>query len=358
MGKAIIYLVLVALTAFSVPQPVSAQEASSVDVPALVDNPPTRYVVVKGDTLWGISARFLRDPWRWPDLWGINRDQIRNPHWIYPGDVLVLDLSGSTPRLRFEGDSDWQLLMSRLSPKIRTQGLPPSAIPTIPAANLKAFTSRPMVFDEHELKAAPKIIAGRDGRAVLSLNDTAFAEGLVVGDGPGYQVIRPGRTFVDPDSKEVLGREAVYLGEANVSEFAEISTISIIRSVLEITPGNLLVKAPADTAAPYMPHAPASKIRGKIIAGSSETVTEISPLSVVVINRGARDGLESGHVLAISRAGDEVRPAGATDPKARVKLPDERYGIVLVFRVFDRLAYAMVMNTTRPVNLLDVVQTP
>jgi LysM repeat protein len=130
MGNAIIYLVLVALTAFSVPLTASAQEASAVEVPALVDNPPTRYVVVKGDTLWGISAKFLRDPWRWPDLWGINRDQIRNPHWIYPGDVIVLDLSGSTPRLRFEGDSDWQLLMSRLSPRIRTQGLPPSAIPT------------------------------------------------------------------------------------------------------------------------------------------------------------------------------------------------------------------------------------
>lgn len=358
MGKAIIYLVLIALSAFAAPVSGWAQEASPVDRTALVDNPPSRYVVVKGDTLWGISARFLRDPWRWPDIWGINRDEIKNPHWIYPGDVIVLDFSGATPRLRFEGDNDWQLLKSRLSPKIRTQGLPPSAIPSIPAARIRAFVSRPIIVGEHELAAAPKIVAGRDGRVVLSLNDIAFVEGLVWANGSQYQVVRPGRTLIDPDTKEVLGHEAVYLGDAHVSEFGEISTISIARAVLEMSPGDRLLSLPADSAAPYMPHAPATKIRGKIIAGSVQTVTEIAPQSVVVINRGARDGLEIGHVLAISRAGPEVKPAGSNDPNARVKLPDERYGIVFVFRTFERVSYALVMNTTRPVNLLDVVQTP
>ena len=192
----------------------------------------------------------------------------------------------------------------------------------------------------------------------MSLNDTAFVDGLVWANGSQYQVVRPGRVLTDPDTKEVLGHEAVYLGDAHVSEFGEISTISIARAVQEMSPGDYLFSMPPESAAPYMPHAPAAKIRGKIIAGSNETVTEIAPQSVVVINRGAREGLEVGHVLAISRAGPEVKPAGATDPKARVKLPDERYGIVFVFRVFERVSYALVMNTTRPVNLLDVVQTP
>lgn len=358
MGKAIIYSLLVALSAFTVPGAAWSQEASETDKPVLVDNPPARYVVVKGDTLWGIASRFLRDPWRWPDIWGLNRDQIKNPHWIYPGDVIVLDFSGATPRLRFEGDEDWKLLTSRLSPKIRTQGLPPSAIPSIPAANLNAFVSRTMVMGEYDLAAAPKIIASREGRVVLSLNDAAFVEGLVWADGPQYQVVRPGRVLKDPDTKEVLGYEVIYLGDANVTEFGEISTITIARAVQEISPGDLLVREAAEVSAPYMPHAPSSKIRGKIIAGSGLTVTEIAPQSVVFINRGTREGLEVGNVLAISRAGREVIPAGASGNSARVKLPDERYGIVFVFRVFDRVSLALVMNTTRPVNLLDVVQTP
>lgn len=360
MGKAIIYSLLVALSALTVPQATWAQdpEMRDTDEPVLVENPPERYVVVKGDTLWGISARFLRDPWRWPDIWGLNRDQIKNPHWIYPGDVIVLDFSGGTPRLRFEGDEDWKLLLSRLSPRIRTQGLPPSAIPSIPAENLRAFLTRTIVVGEHELVAAPKIIASREGRVVLSLNDTAFVEGLVLADGAQYQVVRPGRVLKDPDTKEILGHEVIYLGDAYVTEFGEISTINIARAVLEISPGDLLVRPTAELTAPYMPRAPASMIRGKVIAGSGLTVTEIAPRSVVVINRGKREGLEVGDVLAVSRAGREVMPAGATRSSARVKLPDQRYGIVFVFRVFERVSLALVMNTTLPVNLLDVVQTP
>ncbi|HWQ38944.1 MAG TPA: LysM peptidoglycan-binding domain-containing protein [Burkholderiales bacterium] len=333
-------------------------QAAPQEAPALVESPPSRYVVVKGDTLWGIATRFLRDPWRWPDIWGLNRDQIKNPHWIYPGDVIVLDLSGATPRLRFEGDGDWQLLVTRLRPRIRTQGLPPSAIPSIPAANLNAFLTRPLIVAPHELASAPRIIAAQETRVVLGPGDTAYAQGLVPSKGTRYHVIRPGRRFVDPDTRELLGLEAQYLGEAGVQEFGEVSTLKIVGAVQEIAPGDLLVDAPPTSADPYMPRAPQSMVRGKIIAGPSDAVSEIGPQSVVVLNRGARDGLELGHVLAILRAGERVQPAGATNARARVKLPDERYGIVFVFRVFDRLSYALVMNTTRPVHVNDIIRTP
>jgi hypothetical protein len=367
MGKTIISVVFLALTAM-LPASSGAQDEVTPDspamqpapqeAPALVDSPPARYVVVRGDTLWDISARFLRDPWRWPDIWGLNRDQIRNPHWIYPGDVIVLDFSGATPRLRFEGDGDWKLLITRLSPRIRTQGLPPSAIPSIPAANLNAFLTRPLVVSEYELAAAPRIVAAQETRVLLSPGDTAFAQGVVWSGGSRYQVVRPGRTFIDPDTQEKLGIEALYLGEAQVKEFGEISTLDISRAVQEMVPGDYLVDAPPVSVDPYMPRAPQHLVMGKIIAASSEAVSEIGPQSVVVLNRGRRDGLEVGHVLAIYRTGASVQPAGTSDRRARVRLPDERYGIVFVFRVFERVSYALVMNTSRPVHVRDIVRTP
>lgn len=367
MGKTIISVVLLALTAM-LPTSSGAQDEVTPDspameprpqeAPALVDSPPARYVVVRGDTLWDISARFLRDPWRWPDIWGLNRDQIRNPHWIYPGDVIVLDFSGATPRLRFEGDGDWKLLITRLSPRIRTQGLPPSAIPSIAADNLNAFLTKPLVIGEYELAAAPRIVAAQETRVLLGPGDTAFAQGVVWSSGSRYQVVRPGRTFIDPDTREKLGIEAQYLGEAQVKEFGEISTLHIARAVQEMAPGDYLVDAPPVSVDPYMPRAPQNLIIGKIIAASNEAVSEIGPQSVVVLNRGRREGLEVGHVLAIYRAGAAVQPAGTSDRRARVRLPDERYGIVFVFRVFERVSYALVMNTSRPVHVRDIVRTP
>jgi hypothetical protein len=353
MVKAIVTLATVVLVAGLQSFPAAAQ-----DELFLTESPPDRYVVVKGDTLWGISARFLRDPWRWPDIWGLNRDQIRNPHWIYPGDVIVLDFSGTTPRLRLEGDADWQLLTARLSPRIRTEGLPPSAIPSIPAASLQAFVTRPLIVGEYELANAARIIATQENRVVLGAGDIAFVRGLVWDHGAEYKVVRPGKTFIDPDTREVLGYEAVYLGEAQVREFGEISTVQITSAVREMAPGDRLVYAPPTTAMPYMPHAPSGMVRGRIIAPAAESVSEIGPLQVVVLNRGSREGLETGHVLALYRSRPPVRPADSTDRRERVNLPDERYGVVFVFRVFDRVSYALVMNSTRPVNVLDSVQTP
>ena len=358
MGKAIIYMVLSVLAVFAGPGLVAAQDGKPTAPLALVENPPSRYTVVKGDTLWDISARFLRDPWRWPDIWGLNRDEIKNPHWIYPGDVLVLDFSGLTPRLRFESDSGWTLVHQRISPQIRTSALDSAAIPTISPNLLKSFLSNTLVVEEKQLEVAPRIVSGHEGRIILGPGDIAYASGITDARTQRYHAVRPGRTFTDPDTNEVLGYEAVYLGDLKVRDVADITTLKITRAEREINPGDRLLTITGNNEVPYMPRPPARKISGKIIAAAHEGVTEIGPLTVVVLNRGQRDGVEIGNVLTLSRTGDVVQPAGSTDAGERVKLPDERYGVVFVFKVYESLSYALVMNTTRSVKVNDTVLTP
>jgi hypothetical protein len=359
MGKSIISLLVLAA--------MWAGSGARADEIKLAENAPDRYVVVKGDTLWGISAKFLKDPWRWPDVWGLNREEVKNPHWIYPGDVLVLDFTGNTPRLRKEGtagiggegsDAEWRLMETKLSPTIRRQSLAVGAISSIPAAAIQPFLGRPLLVGEQELNAAPALVAGPENRVVLSAGDTAFAKGVVWEEGAGWSVYRPGRTFIDPDTKEVLGREAIYLGDAQISEFGEVSTVLLTKSVAEIAPGDRLAKSPPVEALSYVPHAPASMIKGRVIAGPGDTVTEIGSKQVVIINRGSREGMEIGHVLALYRDRPSVTPANATDRSEKIRLPAERTGMLFIFRVFDKVSYGLVLNSTRPVNVLDVVQTP
>jgi hypothetical protein len=357
MGKSIISLLLLAAAWMS--------GNTQADEIKLAENAPDQYVVVKGDTLWGISAKFLKDPWRWPDVWGLNKDEIKNPHWIYPGDVVVLDLTGGTPRLHKGGagngggsEEEWRLMETKLSPSIRRLPLGAGAISTIPVSAIQPFLTRPLVVGEDELRAAPTLIAGPENRVVLSAGDTAFATGVVWEEGAGWSVYRPGRKLTDPDTKEFLGREVVYLGNAQITEFGEVSTVLMTKAVREIAPGDRLAKMPPAPGLSYVPHAPSSMIKGRVIAGPDNTVSEIAPMQVVVLNRGSREGIEIGHVLALYHDRTAVTPANAADPNEKVKLPPERYGVVVVFRVFDKVSYALVMNTTRSVNVLDIVQTP
>ena len=359
MGKSIISLLLLAVALGS--------GTAQADEIKLAANAPDRYVVVKGDTLWGISAKFLKDPWRWPDIWGLNKEEIKNPHWIYPGDVLVLDFSGRTPHLRKDGssaggsnrgDSEWQLLDAKLSPSMRRQTLASGAISSIPPSAIQSFLIRPLVVGEQELDSAPTLVAGPENRVVLSAGDTAFAKGVVWEEQAGWNVIRPGRTFIDPDTKEVLGREAVYLGDVQITEFGEISTVLLTKSVQEIAPGDRLARTPSVQSLSYVPHAPGSLIKGRVIAGPNDSFSEIGSREVVIINRGSREGMEIGHVLALYHDRPSVIPANATGSKEKIKLPAERYGMLFIFRVFEKVSYGLVLNSTRPVNLLDVVQTP
>jgi hypothetical protein len=341
----------------TVPAKAAADGASDVK---LQDNPPARYTVKRGDTLWGISGRFLKNPWKWPEVWGMNRDEIKNPHLIYPGEVIILDLSGATPRLRLEGVPDgglsrwygYELQVSKLEPRMRAHALA-AAIPTIAAKDIDPFLTRPLVVDAEAIARAPKIVATADERVVLAANDQAYAVGLDPKKGGFWNLYRPGRIFQDPDTKEELGYEAVYLGDAEVQSFGQISILNILRADQEISTGDRLTVLGALQSLPYVPRSPDKKVRGKIIAGTSTAVAEMGPFSIVIMNRGARDGLEPGNVLGLFRSEGVVSLGDRAVP-----LPEQEYGLVLIFRVFTKLSYGLVMTASRPVHILDVVKNP
>ncbi len=330
----------------------------------LQDNPPDRYVVVKGDTLWGISGRFLKDPWQWPQVWGMNREQIKNPHLIYPGDIIVLDLSSLPPALRLVigeqivGGVVGGRETVKLSPRVRVEPRERAPIPTIPASAIEPFLSKPLVIEAGELDGAPRIVATQDERVVMGAGDSAFVFNLPKNKGVDWQIYRAGKTLVDPDTREVLGYEAIYLGEAKVIKFEErvdeASPIEITKSALEINVGDRLVattEAPIDN---YVPHAPEKLIKSRIISAYGG-ISEVGQNTIVTINKGARDGIERGHVLALYRRSP---PAKNKKGEIILRIPDERYGLLLVFRTFDKVSYALVMHITRPVHVLDVAQTP
>ena len=320
---------------------------------------PDRYTVVPGDTLWSISQRYLSAPQRWPALWDLNRDTVRNPHRIYPGDVLVLDRSKGQLEIIPSGTV-------KLSPKIRVEQAATDEIPSIPAALIEPYLTRPLVIEPNGLDLAPMIIATQENRVVLGAGNVAYARGLSNTTEETWHIYRRGKALVDPETNLTVGYEATFLGSARVRKSGEPSTIEIISANQEITTGDRLVAAGPPQIPIYAPHAPSGAVRGRVMSiyGGVGTVGEGSRNSVVTLNRGKADGIEVGHVLALLRVGAPVgQPASAPGsaqptPAGVMKIPDERYGLVFVFRVFDRVSYALVMDVSRPVNPLDVVQTP
>lgn len=335
--------------------------SAGADEIQLQDNPPERYVVVKGDTLWDIAGRFLKQPWRWPEIWGMNREQIKDPHWIYPGDVIILDKSGATPTLRlvkgekFTKGEAGERNMVKLSPTIRVEEGRIGAIPSISPSAIEPFLSKPLVTSATGLEKSPYLVAAEEGRVILGTGNKAYVRGVKAQDGAYWQVYRAGQALIDPDSKETLGYEAVYLGDVTVTHTGDPATVEITKAVLEINAGDRLVPPPDQTFNAYVPHAPDKAIKGKVISAYGG-VAEAGQNAIVTINKGSRDGLENGHVLALYRHGETAKPLYGE--KEGVKLPDERYGLVFVFRVFERVSYALTVQTNRPVKMLDVVQTP
>lgn len=344
----------------------TAARAIAEDQPVqLQDNPPDRYIVVKGDTLWGISQRFLKDPWQWPQIWGMNREQIHNPHLIYPGDVVVLDLSGKTPALRLvkggaagtggaAGSALGKLETVKLNPSVRVEALERAPIPAIPASVIEPFLSQPLVIEANGLENSPRIVAAQDQRVVLGAGDRAYVQDMPKDKGADWQIYRVGKTLFDPDTQEILGYEAIYLGQARVIKFDEASPIEITKSSQEISTGDRLVVASPLSGANYVPHAPEKEIKVRVISAYGG-ITEGAQNTIVTLNKGARDGLERGHVLALYR---HTPPVKNSSGKVTLRIPDERYGLLMIFRTFDKVSYALVLQTTRPVNVLDVAQTP
>ena len=343
MHKFIISLICCLLPAFAL-----------AEAPEIRDNAPDRHVVVKGDTLWGISAEFFKDPWKWPQIWGMNKDTIKDPHWIYPGDVIVLDRTTGTLRIG-EGEAAAAPVTTsgtetvKLSPKVRGEDSKHNAIPSIPLADIAPFLSQPLVIEKNGLSGAPTLDGTYEQRVILGNNDVAYAKGLTEDKGTHWQVYRPGKMLVDPDSKESLGQEATYLGDAEVEKFADVSTLRIVKSLQEINKGDRLVQPTEVVSSSYLPRAPAQQISARVISIYGG-VSLAGQNTVVTLNKGRRDGVENGHVLAVYRKGEVVN--------RKLTLPDTRYGLLFVFRTFNKVSYALVMNTSLQVELLDRAQTP
>jgi hypothetical protein len=318
---------------------------------------PERYIVVPGDTLWGISQRYTDSPWRWPELWDMNKDDIRNPHLIYPGNVISLDRIRR--RLAMSGPGGGTV---RLSPRTRAELMGKDVIPSIPASAIEPFLSRPLVIEPDGLDNAPSIVAAEADRVILSAGNTAYVRGIGGSAEETWYVYRKGNALVDPDTNQTLGYEAIYLGTAQVTRAGEPATVILTSAVQEIGPGDKLVAAGRPQAVNYAPHSPPTSLKGRVMSiyGGLGKVGEAGAQSIVTVNRGKADGLEVGHVVALYNRGGSVRDTSRprNAPDAFLKLPDERAGLAFVFRVFDRVSYALVMHVTRPVNPLDVVQTP
>ncbi|MGH8704965.1 MAG: LysM peptidoglycan-binding domain-containing protein [Burkholderiales bacterium] len=304
---------------------------------------PDRYVVVPGDTLWGIAGRYTDSPWRWPELWNMNKDQIKNPHRIYPGNVIVLD--------RARGQLALAPGTVKLTPRVRAESTAKEAIPSIPPSIIEPFLTRPLVVELDGLESAPTIVNTEEERVILEAGNRAFVKGIGGSKEDNWFVYRRGQPLVDPDSNATLGYEAIYLGTARVVRPGELAMIQLTTVRQEVVKGDKLLPAGKAEVVSYAPRAPSASVQGRVISlyGSVGRVGEAGPQSVITVNRGRANGLEVGHVLALYRPGATVET---------VKLPDERYGVAFVFRVFERVSYALVMHITRPVRPLDVVQNP
>jgi len=340
-----------------------ADQVASAGVPLseLSPNAPDSHTVKPGDTLWDISALFLKSPWRWPELWGMNRDQIRNPHLIYPGQVLFLVKTDGRARLQLGqqvggGAGNGTV---KLSPQMRISALDGSPIPTIPLHLIQAFLTDAVVFDTDVLAKAPRVVATQEGRVLVSKGDLAYARGDFAG-ATDFRVFRTSRPLVDPTTKEVLGYEAPYVGTADLirageeRKSADGKTTEIVPATLQIKQikqevgvGDRLAPAPQRNLDRYVPHAPERDVRGQIVSIYGEALNA-GQNQIVSLNRGKRDGIERGHVFALWRDGEAMMDKTQERAQA-IKLPDERHGVLFVFEVYERVSYALIISVREPV---------
>lgn len=318
--------------------------------PVLRDQVPDTYTVVKGDTLWDISDTFLKNPWMWPEIWHVNA-QIQNPHLIYPGDVIRLIYLDGTPRLTLDTSGR----EFKLSPKARviSEG---EAIPTIPLDKINSFLSRSRVVDEEALETAPYVVAGGDDHLIVGAGDKAYVRGNIQEKYSVFGVYRKGDVYRDPETKEILGVQALDIGSGEiVSIEGEISTMEVTRTTSEIRAGDRLLREEERSIdSTFFPSSPNGDVNGVILAVEGG-VTQVGRMDVVVINRGAREGMNAGNVLAIYKRGKRIRDRVSG---GKVDLPDERAGILMVFRVFDKVSMALVLEADQGIAVNDIVKNP
>jgi hypothetical protein len=328
--------------------------------PVMNPNAPDSYVVKRGDTLWGIAKVFLRDPWFWPEIWQVN-PQVQNPHLIYPGDTLRLVYIDGKPQIMLQrGDS------ARVEPRIRSEPFE-GAITTIPYQSVAAFMSKPSVLAKEQIKNAPYVLASRDMHVVAAEGDTLYARGFTapVDLGSHYNVVHVGEALRDPDDNTILGYDGVFTGAGHITRGGDPATLLMTESAYETEPGDKLFAGGVEVPLDFIPSPPKDKINGRIIA-VSHGVTVIGQYEVVVINRGARDGLTPGNVLAVYLAGGKIADTAnrgflgsmSRITSTKVRLPDERSGTFMVFKTFDNLSYGLIMEATDLIRVGDRVENP
>ncbi|MGZ4957872.1 MAG: LysM peptidoglycan-binding domain-containing protein [Methylomonas sp.] len=316
-------------------------------------NHPSQYAVVKGDTLWDISGKFLQHPWQWPELWH-NNPQIKNPHWIYPGDVLYFSYVNGVPSLSFSPQGSEPMLF----PHIRESAVE-QAIPVIPADRIAQFLSSPRVVAEGELNNAPYIVEIAGERLMGAAGDKIYVRGIGEPTSLSYTIYRPGPPYISPETQEILGYEAEYVGDAALQATGDPSTLLINKSSSQIRHGDRLMAATEKgLALNYFPRPPETAIAGRILRVLGDGISQIGQYDVVVIDKGTADGLEAGHTLDIYRTGRIIADPYRAEKSEAVKLPDELAGVLIVFRPFERVSYALVMQAEGAIHVMDKVQTP
>ena len=368
----------------SASQRATAQQVSERGVPLseLAANAPDTYTVKRGDTLWGISGMYLKRPWRWPELWGMNLETIKNPHLIFPGQTLYLDKEGGYARLRTTppgASAENQTV--RVSTRTRSDSLTDTALPTLKPHLIEPFLVEPLVVDADVLRRAPRIVATTEDRVLMASGDRAYVRGdaaspvrVEPGEPRFFRVFRDAVALKDPVTGEILGYEAQYLGKAEVvrgesfeenidskgrriSEYVP-ATVDLSVAKEEIRAGDRLLPAPERAFTSYTPHAPEIEVDARVVSiyGSS-AVSYAAQNQVIAINMGSQDGIEPGHVLALQTRGQRIKDK-TDDAKATIKLPSESNGTAMVFRTFDRVSYALLLEIQTGVRVGDRLVNP
>jgi LysM repeat protein len=361
----------------------TAEQVATAGVPLseLAADAPDSYTVKSGDTLWAISSKFLKSPWRWPELWGMNMEEVRNPHRIYPGQTLYLEKANGIARLRV-GTPGESVDTVRLSPRARISGLADNAIPILPAHIIEPFLNEAIIVDANALDLAPRIVGLPEDRVLITRGDRAYARGKaglpLVESAPRaidtYRIYRNATPLTHPVTGVVLGYEARYLGSADLVRNESVqpvltgngqarptvvpASLDIVRAKEEIRVGDRLLAEPPRPMGTYVPRAPSQSVDGVVVSVYGDAISLVGQSQVVVVSLGTADRLEPGNVLSILTTGRRVDDRTDMSERTTIKLPDERNGYAIVFRTFERLSYALVIDVESAVSIGDRVVNP
>ncbi|MBR7790966.1 LysM peptidoglycan-binding domain-containing protein [Undibacterium sp. FT147W] len=350
-------------SAFAAPGEATIAQAQAVarsSKCAFLPDAPDKHVVVSGDTLWGISSKFLQNPWCWPQVWGMNKEEIRNPHWIYPGQIVYFDRANQ--RLRLGNVSGNGVVGGvptvKLSPRSRVEGLGANAIPAIPASAIEPFLVHPMIVEVNTLERTPRIVAAPESKVNMGQGEKTYVRGDLDG-GTSFQVFRPGVPLKDPDNGNIIGYEAAFVGTVKLArepdDNNDVYTFNVVNSKLEMSVGDRLLPVTPTPILSYVPHPPEDEIRARVVSVYGG-VSVAGQNQIITINRGKEHGLDLGTVLSLQRYGEVI--TDRTDGNRKIKLPDEQYGHVFIFRLFDNISYGLVMQVTDFVKVGDVARSP